>query len=207
LWWIDPDHSADLERQGLMLQTSPLDSPPRDLLPTLVYIPWLAFSPDGKMLAVVAGTGLRPDDDKHLALCDSVAGNCSAVEPPLGGSVMDPAWSPDGGRLAFVVAAREPQPAGAGTSEWNASWYASRQLWMADADGSGAAMVPAVPGGVSGLSWSLGGLRYSTTTAIETVAPDGSVRTTVVSGLSGGSGSGPDGIGKGPWSGSALWAK
>ncbi|HTK28886.1 MAG TPA: winged helix-turn-helix domain-containing protein [Vicinamibacterales bacterium] len=63
----------------------------------------MSWSPDGKRLAVAAGTGTA-EAPLHLELIDIATGGTRAVTDPAAGGIGDdsPAFSPDGRSLAFV---------------------------------------------------------------------------------------------------------
>jgi hypothetical protein len=205
LWWVDPAHSASIEADGLMLQSFAFGGGKAvDLIRTTVYLPWVAWAPDGATLATVTGGGRFPWDNKRLALCRPRQRTCTVVPTPTGTVAFGPAWSPDGRQLAFVRAAA------VGTVQATTTfsgWYPSRRLWTSAADGSGQALVPGSNVGVAAVSWAASDLlRYSTADTIEAIHVIGGTPVKVANGLRGGSaGAGPDAYGKQPWIGVAAW--
>lgn len=207
LFWNDPAHSASLESDGLELETVALGATrPRSLGRTLVFLPWLRWSPDGQQLLVVEGGGRLPSTDKHLALCRPSAGTCHALDQPAGTVSLDPAWSSDGSRMAFVRAS-----ASSSTGPDLVGWYATRELWVADSDGSHALPVAGAAPGAAAPSWAADGasLRYATAADIRVVVVDSGHDRVVASELSlpdTDGLAGPDAYGKQPWGGIATWA-
>lgn len=116
--WPDPQHSASIAADGLPLEAvSVPDGAISVVGTTLPLRQMLAFSPDGKLVAVVRGGFRLIDQAKSLALCTVGSAACSDL-PAAGGTVaVQPAWSPGGRRLVFVEGPDEPgMPAEAWTS-------------------------------------------------------------------------------------------
>jgi hypothetical protein len=201
VWWVDPAHSAALEDRGLVLESVAFaDLRPRPLATTVVYLPWLAWSPDGTTLALVGGTGGSPTHDKRLELCRVAPPSCSVIAIPAGAVALDPAWSADGTRLAFVTALDWTAPAS------GQAWFATRRVWAASSDGSGAEPVTGAPPGVTAPTWlSPDVIGYVTGAGIQAVNVDSGSVVTFADRLSGASGAGPDSYGKTPWGGLAVW--
>lgn len=168
LAWTDPHGSASLADQGLPLVAVPLRrGKPHVLATTVVYLPWVDWSPDGRLLMVVEGSGASPATGKALGLCQPARGTCRRLSQPGGTASVDPAWSPDGRQVAFVRVKSGLSAQGS---------FDSRQLWVASADGSRAHAVwgEAGPGQVGTMSGGSGLARAGQGSA-GTVA--GSVRT------------------------------
>ncbi|HWW53952.1 MAG TPA: hypothetical protein VNY84_09290 [Acidimicrobiales bacterium] len=181
LVWIDPQHSASLAADGLSLVAVGLDAGARahSLATTLGYPSWLSWSPDGHHLVVVEGSDRRTWTAKHLTVCDAHTGGCHPLAAAAGTVAIDPAWSPDGTRIAFVRAGDAPAVGGE-----SAAWAASRQLWTAKPDGSDATRLAPDLTGVNGPRWSPDGTRLSVVAGDRVVVVDAtSGATTPVGGL------------------------
>jgi hypothetical protein len=128
----------------------------RELGVTLPYYrDWVAAS--GNRLLVVKGGDRSAFFGKHLQLC-LVSGPCKAL--PGGGSgqiSLDPAWSPTGGAMAFVVApARKTW--GFFPGRRYRRWLDAHVLWTAQPDGSAAKPTTVgVPTGVQDPEWTRDG--------------------------------------------------
>lgn len=206
--WVDPDGSLAALEEGLELQSVALSGgPPTPLVETLVYHPWLTWSPDGSHLLVVSGSGPSPAADKALVVCAVTAGaGCTMLPQPADTVSIDPAWSPDGEQITFV---RAPSTAAPDDLVDTPAWFASRRLWVENADGSDAHPVAGAGPGATLPAWSPDGsyIGYSTGTGLATVPSKGGHPAVVGTGLSGVNDgtSGPDANGKGPWTASAVW--
>jgi TolB protein len=209
LFWMLPPGDDISRVDGVPLLALSLGGPapaqPKPLVTTLRYHRWLAWSPNGEQLLTVAGDGHEPWSNKQLALCQPAAGTCVELPQPANTVSLDPAWSPDGSRIAFVRAAAK------GTDDAGrtfAHWFDTRQLWVANADGTDARQVAVAAPGVVQPSWSADGdtIRYSTSTDVRQVSLFGGDQR-LTGALVGGQGdAGPDAYGKGRWLGIAIWA-
>lgn len=172
LYWIDPQSSGSIAADGMRLMDLNLRTGhARELGLMLGYQDWLAIS--GQKLVMVAGGGRSAFYGKHLQLC-RLDGPCRLLPGMPARSIsVDPAWSPDGGKLLFVVA-----------SSWNTfgfksarrykSWLHSHMLWIANGNGSHAHPIvlschglecsgPPHSGPVRGVSdptWTAGGILF-----------------------------------------------
>ena len=154
LIWGDPLHSASLAADGLGLLELRFGSPtPAVLATTLVNRSWLSFA--GNRVLLVSGPGRELQADKQLAICDLVAATCQPLTQPEGTVSLDPAWSPNGTRMAFVRAARWTGPMSSAAAA--ATWNATRTLWLAQGDGSSPQQVMAAGTGASSPRWSADG--------------------------------------------------
>lgn len=66
---------------------------------------------------------------KHISICAPAAA-CTGVPSPPGTVTLDPAWSPDGTRLALVQAPSRASPAF--PQQAVTAWYDAHQLWVYD---------------------------------------------------------------------------
>jgi hypothetical protein len=167
LFWDDPDGSASIAADGLVLDSLELSNlKVSALATTLVYGNWVAWSPNGKTVAVVAG-GDREIwySGKHVELCAVPAATCGAV-PLLSDDVMslDPAWTGAGSLIYVLAPAVSPSRAGApppkitttaggtGTGSWDpsgpwtsqnvAAWYGDQRLLTSTPSGTGPHILP-----------------------------------------------------------------
>ena len=160
LFWFDPGSSSSLAADGLDLFALATSGAPHRVATTLVEPSWLAWSPDRTTLAVVSGGNREIWSDKTLALCEPVRdGGCTDVPVPAGYMAVDPAWSPNGA-LAYVRAGadfRPPADAAPFGPTGVAAWYATRTLWLARPDGSGAVEIAGAGTGVAAPEFSSDG--------------------------------------------------
>ncbi len=152
--WEDPYCSASIAADGLALASAGLDAAhPSVLATTLVHPEWVAWSPGGRSVAIVAG-GNREVwyGGKHIELCRVPSGSCHALPVPSGRMALLPAWT-TAGRLLYDLAPAAPAPSsqapstGAGTGGWqpggpfseasSAAWYSAMRLYEAGPDGKG----------------------------------------------------------------------
>ncbi len=164
VFWRDLVFSQSIAADGLPLESLRLGGgTPRRLVTALAYPSWLAWSPSGRMLAVVAGGDrLVWGGDKGIALCRMPAGVCRRLPQPAGVISYQPAWSPQGA-LTFVRA----QASGPfGPDQFNVAvgrlraWDATQRIWT-DPEG-GATPSPLAPLARGALRpvWTPSGLLY-----------------------------------------------
>jgi len=219
--WVGTDHllawvagGGRDESQGLQLddigvngtQITGADPLATTLVATTWVVPGPAGTPGAEQVLLVAGSGDLPWQDKQVERCDLVTDACSPlVDLGAAAVTLDPAWSPDGTRVAFVEAPAWGPPL-TGTV---ADWYPTRRLWVVGADGDSPGPVPGASAGAAAPAWSADGeaIDYSTAAAVERIAAAGGTPAVVLASLTGGQGgAGPDGYGKGPWRSVAAWA-
>jgi len=167
-WWpdgkglvlfVDPMHSASIAADGLNLYSLPLGGAPRLLTMALRFTDWLAWSPSGRDLLLVAGGGREVWTGKRLARCDVLAAACHTLPQPPGVVSLDPAWSPRGARIAYVRARDAGDIGGFGSTRGLLSWVKTRTLWVADVSGGNARPLTAAGAGVYDPQWSRDGAR------------------------------------------------
>lgn len=156
LFWRDTEHSASLAADGVPLLSLPLSGgAPRTMATTPIGTRWLARSPDGQHMLLVSGAGREVWRNKALAICAVEAGDCRTLAQPPDAVSLDPAWSGDGLRLAFVRATSPAQyPSGDAALQ---AWQQTRTLWVAGEDGSEARQLTAAGRGVGSPQWSRDG--------------------------------------------------
>jgi Tol biopolymer transport system component len=164
VFWSDPAGSASIAADGLSLDSLDVATGVvANLATTLTYTNWLAWSPDGRTLAVVDGPNRSIwGSGKHVVLCtvpdmQRLGAACQTVPLPAGPVVsLEPAWTA-GGSLLFVVAPGTkagtigPPPeapataAGPYSSQDVAAWYNAQQVYSV-VPGSDRATVVAAAG-------------------------------------------------------------
>ncbi|MEG6521981.1 biopolymer transporter Tol [Desulfotomaculum sp. 1211_IL3151] len=158
LFWLIPGHGLSTAADGVELYTLPLgETVPRPLTTGLTYQEWQSLSPQGKLLTV-AGGGRIAWADKNIAFVDIKTGKVQNLPNPSGSVTLDPQFSPDGKRIAYVAAKN------LGSDVWGfekpeelSDWVASRTLYIANADGSNARAIPEAGKGIIQPIWSKDG--------------------------------------------------
>lgn len=183
LFFVDPMHSASIAADGLKLYSLPLGAggTPRPLILTLRHADWLARSPSGRNLLVVAGGGRQIWSNKALATCDVQIAACRTLPQPAGVISLDPAWSPRGNRIAFVRARDAGDIGGFGSTQNLMSWVRTRTLWVADARGGQARQLLGAAG-IYAPQWSRDGahLLYLRDNAVWLIGANGVAPTRIV---------------------------
>ncbi|WP_046495788.1 serine hydrolase [Streptomyces odonnellii] len=115
-----------------------------------------AVSPDGSRIVYVLRAADRAADKDTLALWEIAAAGGEARQLTRGTADTDPAWSPDGGRIAFLRA-RGSAP----------------QLWVLPVAGGEAEQLTTLPLGAGTPVWSPDGDRIAFTAPVDLHAADG----------------------------------
>lgn len=131
LFWDSPLLSASLLADGAPLRAGVPGHPARSLPTALTYHDFLAASPDGRTLAVVAGEGRATWAAKQIVTVDLASGDQRAITSAES-AALSPAWSPDGKRLAYVAARAVAADSDEQTAQ---AALAQRRIWIAAPDG------------------------------------------------------------------------
>jgi Tol biopolymer transport system component len=137
LFALDPYHSASLLADGANLfSLPPGGGPPLSLTTALLYADWRSFSPDGRSLALVAGSSREVYTGKAVSICDLTGGGCAPLPKPAGTVTVDPAWSPDGTRIAEVQVPDIGHVGGFGSDAERDAWLNAHALVVVQPDGT-----------------------------------------------------------------------
>lgn len=138
---LDPFFSASAPADGLALQAivvlPDIAAKSRDFAPAparmLLKNEFWSARPDGATIAITDGSGRETWMNKRIAIVSWGAGTVTGVTPEDVAAI-EPAWSPDGKRIAYVAA----PDAGTSVSGGDAAKaaMAKRKIWVMDADGS-----------------------------------------------------------------------
>ncbi|HZQ35408.1 MAG TPA: hypothetical protein VFD32_05710 [Dehalococcoidia bacterium] len=137
LFGLDPYHSGSLLADGAALfRLPPGGGPPLPLATALVYADWRSFSPDGRALALVTGSSREVYTGKTVSICDLTGGGCAPLPKPDGTVTVDPAWSPDGTRIAEVQAPDIGHVGGLPNEADRDAWLNAHVLVVVQPDGT-----------------------------------------------------------------------
>ena len=154
LYWVDPQHSASLAADGMVLYSMRAGGGrPQALAMTLGYPSWISVSNPATLYAVAGGPRLAWAG-KTLRRYALVAGTSRLIAGNAAEVALDPAADPVTGRLAFVRATN------LGIKTWGFSspvplktWVASRTLWTTQPGGVAPRPVTAAGHGVYHPEW------------------------------------------------------
>jgi Tol biopolymer transport system component len=134
LFWPVPLFSSSLLADGTSLMAIPATGgkPAKLVESMLAYADFLAWSPDGKLLAVTAGGGRETWSHKRIASVEPTSGTLTYLTDEKT-AAFSSAWSPDGHHLAYVAA---PDIGFVGGGEEAKAGAAKRRIWVMKRDGS-----------------------------------------------------------------------
>lgn len=132
-WPVSVFSSSALADSTSLMAIPATGGQPVELVPSLLAREdFLAWSPDGKLLAVTAGGGRETWSHKHIALLEPSSGKLTQLTEG-GTAAFSPAWSPDGQYIAYVAA---PDIGLVGGGEEAKAGAAKRRIWVMNKDGS-----------------------------------------------------------------------
>ena len=185
LFALDPGHSASLAADGVDMFSLPLNGDtPVALTTALTYPGWRRPAAGSGALALVEGGRRESWTNKAVAICNTSTGGCIPLSLAPGSVSLDPAWSPDGTRLAYVLAEDLGPNGGYGATQLSA-WVATRSLWVSAPDGSDPHELTAAGHGVYDPQWSRDGshLVYVRSDGLYLAADDSAPAVRIVDGL------------------------
>ena len=102
-YWQSPEHSASLLADGLELFSVPVNGgAARSLnVKTLLHRDWIAESPTGESLVLVAGYGRETWERKRIAIFSYATRQLRYLTGDTT-AALAPAWSPDGARIVYT---------------------------------------------------------------------------------------------------------
>ncbi|HEV8716976.1 MAG TPA: hypothetical protein VGX03_29670 [Candidatus Binatia bacterium] len=130
----DPLFSASLLADGISLMAISVSGgkPTKLVESMLAHEGFLAWSPDGKLLAVTEGFGRETWSHKRIAVVELTGGTLTYLTDDKT-AALSPVWSPDGRRIAYIAA---PDIGFLGGGEEAKAGVAKRRIWVMNRDGS-----------------------------------------------------------------------
>jgi Tol biopolymer transport system component len=150
LFWTDYVGSSSIMMDGLPLSAVSIDGgTATTIATTIVRDSWVQPSPDGSKLLVVRSTGRMVTDPREVDVC-TAPDACHALASGRDVQTLDPSWSADGRRIAFVreTNASFTPPLVNNSVDWTTK-YRNRSLWIANADGSDVHEITAAGSGIA----------------------------------------------------------
>lgn len=133
LFWDDIQFSASLMADGTNLMAIPVTGgAPRPLYQGLTRPGMVSPAPGGAVLAVTEGVGRASWIDKRIALVNVDTGEVTPLTADDMAS-LEPVWSPDGERIAFVS---QPEDKAGLASGLIPELTRDRRIWVMNSDGS-----------------------------------------------------------------------
>jgi len=126
--------SLSVLADGTSLNAVPIGDTPKELVQDMLsHADFLAWSPDGKLLAITEGYGRETWSHKRIAVMEPTSGTLTYLTDEKT-AVLSPVWSLDGQRIAYVAA---PDIGFVGGGEVAKAGAAQRRIWVTKRDGSG----------------------------------------------------------------------